>query len=497
MISLSRLRALVVAKNQSQVSVRIMGKAGGVLLPLPFNQKDGCKGSGLDCPLVAGRNYTVSRAVRVYRIYPKARACHYQQLPSVSTLESSSCNVYTSLPGIRNIIHSVVREEIRKLLPAIRSTMSTGGAHTNGLACEGSCRTTLDHVSRSVRGTLRIIFGGLCLWCRHYAEAPDPHHLDERACRPEEVAEVVKSLCSPKSSYVAGAAVDVAGLKREEPRKIRETNKDGRSKVKWQEQGTMPQKESAGPSNDRKSVDVTQRPNGSSSHRHIPHTFLEIPPKKKTHHGPFVLNICSAPSEMTGDFGALFHDEIQVDRPGRDSLVIVGNFNAAHLTWGYVKESPKGRREKAGAATIAKTDRDGTSYSTGSISHITSEAEEEGEEKEAEQIDTALAISRAIPRRVPTDVKQGTTIVIYSQAACRVFAGNIFYPQTAHLINAIHADWLQAPIIPVNWTPVRITPIPSPTFSSWETALPNRELEGQHRLVDRTRWIAVANGAVD
>ncbi|XP_042150126.1 NPC intracellular cholesterol transporter 2 homolog a [Ixodes scapularis] len=59
------------SKNQSQVSVGIMGKAGGMLLPLPFNQKDGCKGSGLDCPLVAGRNYTVSRAVRVYRIYPK------------------------------------------------------------------------------------------------------------------------------------------------------------------------------------------------------------------------------------------------------------------------------------------------------------------------------------------------------------------------------------------------------------------------------------------
>ncbi|KAG0430812.1 hypothetical protein HPB47_022354 [Ixodes persulcatus] len=49
----------------------------------------------------------------------QARASHYQQLPSVSALESSSCNFDTSLPGIRNIIHGVVREEIRKLLPAI------------------------------------------------------------------------------------------------------------------------------------------------------------------------------------------------------------------------------------------------------------------------------------------------------------------------------------------------------------------------------------------
>ncbi|KAH6939134.1 hypothetical protein HPB50_016106 [Hyalomma asiaticum] len=57
--------------NQSSVSVGIMGKSHGVLLPLPFNQKDGCTSSGLDCPLQAGRNYTVTRAVKVYRIYPK------------------------------------------------------------------------------------------------------------------------------------------------------------------------------------------------------------------------------------------------------------------------------------------------------------------------------------------------------------------------------------------------------------------------------------------
>ncbi|KAG0410444.1 hypothetical protein HPB47_012429 [Ixodes persulcatus] len=48
-----------------------------------------------------------------------ARACHYQQLSTVSTLESSSCNFDASLPGIRDIIHDIVRDEIRKLLPAI------------------------------------------------------------------------------------------------------------------------------------------------------------------------------------------------------------------------------------------------------------------------------------------------------------------------------------------------------------------------------------------
>ncbi|KAG0418836.1 hypothetical protein HPB47_004562 [Ixodes persulcatus] len=37
----------------------------------------------------------------------------------VSTLESSSCNFDAILPGIRDIIHDVVRKEIMKLLAAI------------------------------------------------------------------------------------------------------------------------------------------------------------------------------------------------------------------------------------------------------------------------------------------------------------------------------------------------------------------------------------------
>lgn len=48
-----------------------------------------------------------------------ARACHYEQLPGVSTLELSSYYFDASLPGIHDITHDVVWEEIRKLLPAI------------------------------------------------------------------------------------------------------------------------------------------------------------------------------------------------------------------------------------------------------------------------------------------------------------------------------------------------------------------------------------------
>lgn len=79
-------------------------------------------------------------------------------------------------------------------------------------------------------------------------------------------------------------------------------------------------------------------------HRHIPHTLLEILPKKKTLPSLFVLNVYSSPSQKADDFRALFHDAIQVVQPRTNSLVIVGDFNAAHPTWGYVKENPKGRR---------------------------------------------------------------------------------------------------------------------------------------------------------
>ncbi|KAG0415549.1 hypothetical protein HPB47_007274 [Ixodes persulcatus] len=48
------------------------------------------------------------------------------------------------------------------------------------MGLRGLVRTTLDHVSRSDRGTLRSIFCTLCPGCRHYPEAPDPYHLNRR-----------------------------------------------------------------------------------------------------------------------------------------------------------------------------------------------------------------------------------------------------------------------------------------------------------------------------
>ncbi|KAG0410361.1 hypothetical protein HPB47_012506 [Ixodes persulcatus] len=63
----------------------------------------------------------------------------------------------------------------------MRPTMSTGDARTNELACKGSCRTTLDHVSRSDPVALRIIFGSLCPWCRQYPEPCLPRRKDQNS----------------------------------------------------------------------------------------------------------------------------------------------------------------------------------------------------------------------------------------------------------------------------------------------------------------------------
>ncbi|KAG0445395.1 hypothetical protein HPB47_015831 [Ixodes persulcatus] len=79
----------------------------------------------------------------------------------------------------------------------MRLTMSTGAARTNELASKGSCRTTFDHVSRSGRGTLRIIFGGLFSWCQHYPEAPDPHHLDGSSSCDAAVASLLEEDLNP------------------------------------------------------------------------------------------------------------------------------------------------------------------------------------------------------------------------------------------------------------------------------------------------------------
>ncbi|KAM7314796.1 hypothetical protein ISCGN_004580 [Ixodes scapularis] len=183
-------------------------------------------------------------------------------------------------------------------------------------------------------------------------------------------------------------------------------------------------------------------------HRHIPHTLLEILPKKKTLPSLFVLDVYSSPSEKSDDFKALFHDAIQVVQPRKNSLVIVGDFNAAHPTWGYVKENPKGRRL---AQAIANN-------------HLTIMTEPEHP--------TRIGNSRHrwFPNRYP-----GTC------PGCGSDHPNLY-----------HSIWeCRHPL------GEGITPIPSPTFSSWEAALSGTELDDQQRLVERARRIWAANGALD
>lgn len=91
-------------------------------------------------------------------------------------------------------------------------------------------------------------------------------------------------------------------------------------------------------------------------HTDIPHVFTEILPKQKNHPSLFILNVYSPPQKAKhDDFKGLFHDAVRLSRPRENSLVILGDFNAAHTTWGYAKESAKGRKLAQAISTFHLT----------------------------------------------------------------------------------------------------------------------------------------------
>lgn len=73
----------------------------------------------------------------------------------------------------------------------------------------------------------------------------------------------------------------------------------------------------------------------------IDHVLLEIVPRRRAEPSLFVLNIYSSPKFKQHRFHSLFHDTLL--RAKQNPLLIVGDFNAAHVAWGYRTETPKGR----------------------------------------------------------------------------------------------------------------------------------------------------------
>lgn len=88
-----------------------------------------------------------------------------------------------------------------------------------------------------------------------------------------------------------------------------------------------------------------------SSPQNTPHVLLEIIPNSSTQTSVYVLNIYSAPQARQDSFDHLFNNTLSLAKRTRSPVLIVGDFNAAHPSWGYMTENPKGRKL---ALTIAR-----------------------------------------------------------------------------------------------------------------------------------------------
>lgn len=74
----------------------------------------------------------------------------------------------------------------------------------------------------------------------------------------------------------------------------------------------------------------------------LDYTLVELIPPRKTRGSLFILNIYSPPSAPLGEIDFLFKTVKQ--RTKGHALVIVGDFNAHHTTWGYPRDNKKGQQ---------------------------------------------------------------------------------------------------------------------------------------------------------
>ncbi|KAL1481413.1 hypothetical protein MTO96_034479, partial [Rhipicephalus appendiculatus] len=74
----------------------------------------------------------------------------------------------------------------------------------------------------------------------------------------------------------------------------------------------------------------------------IPHTVVEILPRKRSHQSLFVLNVYCAPRARADDFHLLFRKTTSLARGAQ--LLILGDFNARHPDWGYLQANKRGKK---------------------------------------------------------------------------------------------------------------------------------------------------------
>lgn len=75
------------------------------------------------------------------------------------------------------------------------------------------------------------------------------------------------------------------------------------------------------------------------THR-IEHVLVEIIPKKKKHTSLFILNFYSSPRDHLRDLDTLLREVRKLSK--RQKLLIVGDFNAPSVAWGYPTTLKKG-----------------------------------------------------------------------------------------------------------------------------------------------------------
>lgn len=54
-------------------SAKVYGIIDGIKVPFPIGQPDGCKNSGLTCPLQSGKTYVYTATLPVHAIYPSVK----------------------------------------------------------------------------------------------------------------------------------------------------------------------------------------------------------------------------------------------------------------------------------------------------------------------------------------------------------------------------------------------------------------------------------------
>lgn len=79
----------------------------------------------------------------------------------------------------------------------------------------------------------------------------------------------------------------------------------------------------------------------STGIEHIDNILLGLLPQTKTGRSLFILNIYSNPMQHKHKFKNLFQKTLRL--AGENLVVIAGDFNAPHTTWGYLYTRPKGR----------------------------------------------------------------------------------------------------------------------------------------------------------